>query len=572
MEMTAGAAAVRCLEVEDVAFAFGIASGKLNALMHALSESNRVRFIGVRHETAAALMAAGHFAGTGQIAVALGEAGPGGGNLFPGVSSAFANNIPLIAITSGNALHHTQPWRGMMMDLDLARVFEPITKLSVTVNDGRRLPEIMHRAFREATSGCPGPVHLHIPVDVLAGSHPYSDQAFSVPSSYRNTVRLEPAGGAVDQAVALLASARKPLIVAGGGAVISEASVVLEQLVTTLGAPAIASQMGIGAMSSDHPQFIGHGGIIGGPALRRALSEADVVLSAGCRMASWFWDGDGPLVRPPAKLIQIDTDPEALGRTTPCEIGIVADARVCLERLFLKLGDFQPGPSVLEWTEQLVAEYAAYIADFAAMPATCPGSDAPHPAHLALATKDAVSADSLIVYDGAHTTFWNNDIISAPVSRARFHEPGMAQLGFGLPYALALKAAHPDRTVINITGDGSFGFTIQELDTARREGLNVVNIIHNNAAWGIIRAGQSKAGFEFSTDLSGTDYAAIARGFGCFGETVNDPADLSDALSAAQASGLPSVIDCRVGFVPHPSMKAFGAMMSMPSPDQPLPA
>jgi acetolactate synthase-1/2/3 large subunit len=137
----------------------------------------------------------------------------------------------------------------------------------------------------------------------------------------------------------------------------------------------------------------------------------------------------------------------------------------------------------------------------------------------------------------------------------------MSHLGFGLPYALALKLLHPGRAVVNITGDGSFGFTLQELDTARRQRLPVVTVIHNNASWGIIRAGQRKQfDFEMGTSLDGTDHAAIARGFGCFGETVVQAQDFAAAFGRALASGLPAVIDCQTRFVPHPASPMFGSM------------
>jgi acetolactate synthase-1/2/3 large subunit len=184
-----------------------------------------------------------------------------------------------------------------------------------------------------------------------------------------------------------------------------------------------------------------------------------------------------------------------------------------------------------------------------------------HPAALALAIGRALPVDALVVYDGGHTSFWSNDCTPVSDPRTRFHDPGMSQLGFGLPYAIALKRLEPQRAVINITGDGSFGFTLQELDTARREGLVVINIVHNNEAWGIIRAGQAKAlDFEMGTSLAGTDYAAIARGFGGHGETVLRAEELAPALQRALDSGLPAVLDCRTRFEPHPAGAAFGSM------------
>jgi acetolactate synthase-1/2/3 large subunit len=136
----------------------------------------------------------------------------------------------------------------------------------------------------------------------------------------------------------------------------------------------------------------------------------------------------------------------------------------------------------------------------------------------------------------------------------------MAHLGFGLPYALALQVAHPGRTVVNVTGDGAFGFTLAELDTARRHGLPVLTVIHDNAAWGVIRFGQARAGFELDTALEGADYAAAARAFGCHGETVTNAAEIRPALDRALASGLPAVVDVQTRFVPHPALPRFAAM------------
>ena len=184
-----------------------------------------------------------------------------------------------------------------------------------------------------------------------------------------------------------------------------------------------------------------------------------------------------------------------------------------------------------------------------------------HPAALARALGASLPTDSLVAFDGGHTSFWSNDLTPVTAVRTRFHEPGMSHLGFGLPYAIALQLQQPGRPVVNITGDGSFGFTLNELDTARRAGTPVVTVIHNNEAWGIIRSGQkAQLGFEFGTGLEDTDYAAIARGFGCFGETITRPGDLPAALARAFASGLPAVLDCRTRFVPHPATPAFGSM------------
>lgn len=278
----------------------------------------------------------------------------------------------------------------------------------------------------------------------------------------------------------------------------------------------------------------------------------------GCRFSSWLWDEQGPLARRSHALININTDPSALGAPALHTVAMQADARLALQDL---LAEWPAGPVATEasWLAGLKDARAGYDAALAEMARET--TPVMHPAALARAVARALPDDALAVYDGGHTTFWSNDLTPVHFVRTRFHDPGMSQLGFGLPYALALQGLHPGRLVVNLTGDGAFGFTLQELDTARRLGLPVVNVIHNNASWGIIGHGQRKAlNFEFGTLLDGTDYAAIARGFGCHGEVVHDANDIPAALARARASRLPAALDCRTRFVPHPAMAAFGSM------------
>ena len=316
-----------------------------------------------------------------------------------------------------------------------------------------------------------------------------------------------------------------------------------------------------GRSASDDPAFVCHGGLIAGDAVLAAFERADCVLAIGCRFSSWMWDDGGSLARRAASLVNINIDPSALGSPTLHTVAMQADARLALADLL----DALPAQSTstdTDWLPTMRAVRAAYDARLAAMAATPTAAGAPmHPAALAQAVGRLLPRDTIAVFDGGHTSFWSNDLTPVQASRARFHDPGMSQLGFGLPYALALQRLHPGRLVANLTGDGSFGFTLQELDTARRLKLPVLNVIHNNASWGVIRIGQRQAmDFEFGTGLEGTDYAAIARGFGCHGETVNALSELPAAFERARASGLPAVLDCRTSFVPHPAAPAFGRM------------
>ena len=211
-----------------------------------------------------------------------------------------------------------------------------------------------------------------------------------------------------------------------------------------------------------------------------------------------------------------------------------------------------------DWVASLVAQLADHRAELADLASDTSG--AMHPAALAAAVADAVPDDALVVLDGGHVSFWSNSFLHARAPRLLLHDAGMGQLGIGLPYANALAGRHPDRTVVNITGDGSFGFTIAELDTARRYGLKALHVVHNNSSWGVVSVAQQRAGFSFGTDLSGTDYAAIARGFGCHGERVERFEDLGAALQRALDHDGPAVVDVKVRFAPHPMFPAFASM------------
>ncbi|MBX3642943.1 MAG: thiamine pyrophosphate-binding protein [Rubrivivax sp.] len=552
-------ALVRLLQAEGVTQAFGIVGGKLGPLLHALSQSP-LRFTGVRHEAAAPMMAAATFAATGRLALALGEMGPGGLNLASGTGVAFNNNLAALLVTTNQHRAAAYPHRGMFMDLDARAAFAPVTKWNAVVHDVRRLPELLRTALREALSGRPGPVHLDIPQDVLATACDWPADEFDIaPSRYRALAGPRPAAAAVAAAAELLRGAQRPLIVAGGGVIVSGAVHSLRALAQRLNAPVAPTQMALGVVASDSPHCIGQGGLIAGDALRQAFDGADVIVAVGCRFSSWLWDESGPLARRHHRLININIDPSALGAPALHEVAMLADAQAALDDLLAALHD-APLQVQADWLPGLRQLRSAYDARLVQM-ARDDRDPVMHPAALALAIGRALPADALVVFDGGHTSFWSNDCTPVHAPRTRFHDPGMSQLGFGLPYALALQLAHPGRPVLQITGDGSFGFTLQELDTARRERLPVVTIIHNNAAWGIIRAGQrNQLDFEYGTSLADTDYAAIARGFGGFGETVERAEQLAPALQRALASGLPAVLDCRTRFVPHPAMPAFGRM------------
>jgi thiamine pyrophosphate-dependent acetolactate synthase large subunit-like protein len=561
VRLTAGDALARTLRAAGVRSVFGVPAGKLAPFLRAVGEEPELTHVGVRHEAAAAWMATAIFHATGELAVAYGESGPGSHNLVSGLGSAYANGLAVLVITSGAPTHAAYPHEGLVMDVDNGALFDGATKWRAVVRDPARVPALVHAALRAALTGRPGPVHLEVAADVLAAEADYDVAVLDAPPEHvvaRGRTQADPAD--VARAAALLLAAERPLIIAGGGVMLADAADELRAVRDALGAAATATQMGLGTIATDDPHFFGHGGVIGGEAVVRALAEADSVLAVGCRFSGWLWDGDAPAVRgwPAQELVQVDVDPERIGRAAPVSVGLQGDARAVLGQLLEALGAGGAGAVDPTWRASLVEQHRADRARVLSE-AVPDDAGAMHPAALADALGRALPADALVVYDGAHTSFFSNDFTPALAPRTRFHEPGMGHLGFGIPYALALKGRFPERAVINITGDGAFGFTVAELDTARREGLAAVHVIHDNSAWGVIALGQRKAGFSLDTDLEGTDYVAIAAAFGCHAERITRPDEVAGALERALASGLPAVIDARTRLVPHPGLPRFGA-------------
>ncbi len=553
--LSGGAALTRVLRASGVLDLFGVPAGKLTTFLGAVSRDGAFRHIGTRHEAAAVWMAGALFQATGQIAVAYGESGPGSHNLVSALGTLRNNNLAALILTPGAPSAVAYPHQGLVMDSDNERLFASSTTWSGVARSPDRIPQLVRWALREALTGRPGPAHLEIPIDVLRAEATFDPAELDAGLEHFLPTGRAPADpAAVEQAAALLARAERPLIIAGGGAALAGAEGELRALAATLGAAATTTQMGLGVVSTADPRFFGHGGVIGGEAIVRAMAEADVVLSVGCRFSSWLWTGVGPAVAgwPRQELIQIDVDPSSIGRLRAVSVGLAGDARAVLGQLLEAVGR---GAADATWVDSLVDEHRSARA--AMLAAATPVNGTMHPAALADALGRALPGDALVTYDGGHTTFWSNDLTPALEPRTRFHEPGMGHLGFGIPAALALKARFPGRAVVNITGDGAFGFTMPELDTARRYGLAAVNVIHDNQSWGVIRLAQDRGGFELGTALEGTDYAAVAQALGCHGEVVERPEEVAPALERALSSGLPAVIDARVAFVPHPGMGRF---------------
>jgi len=550
MELTCGEVIAKSLKKEGVKYVFGVPGGQLFPFIEGVSREEGMRVITTRHEENAAHMADAVSRLTGNIGVCFGTTGPGATNMLPGVAAAYADSIPLLAITPNNQTFCTYPFIGSLQDGDHKSLYSSVTKWNAVIQDWHRIPELIHTAFRIALSGRPGPVHLDIPADIMFKKGVL--ESISEPESYRPFGRVRANQSVVERALGMLGDAKQPLLVAGGGVVRSEGWEEFFQLVKATGIPATTTPMGAGCLPASFEGFFGAGGWLGGDAVMKALQEADVVLAVGCRFSTWLGNGRPPIMGGPRQqIIHVDIDPERIGHNADVALGIVSDAKTFLQDI-LELARSKKRPVKMDskWPNALLATYKAYLDK--ALGIANMDSKPMNQATVAKEVAEFMDEDAIVCFDGGQAMEWSNTFVKVRHPKHKLFTPGMGHLGFGQPFANAAKLCHPDTQVINIAGDGGFGCTLQELETAVRYNLPVINVISNDRAWGMIKGGQvALYNHPVGVDLSDAHYAEIARGFGAYGERVTDPKDIKPALKRAKESGKPAVIDVIVQTTGH---------------------
>ena len=349
---------VEALRKEGVSQVFGISGHGVTVLLEAIRNSAGLGFVSPRHEESAAHMADGWARATGEVGVCVSTVGPGAVNQAAGLAEAYADSIPVLAITANLQSFLSYPAVGFLEDMDSLNLYRPITKWNAVVHDRARIAELTQRAFREARTGRPGPVHLDIPLDIMCQSGPASE--LPEPEFYRPTGRPRGDAESIERALGLLDHAERPLLIAGGGVIASEAWEEFRALAKKLGIPATTSPMGAGCLAPDGAGFFGDGGWLGGSAVIQALNAADVVLAVGCRFSAWLGIGRPPVMAgaPPQKIIHVDIDPREIGKNVGVAVGIVGDAKAVLADMLAVVGTWaDAGDKHEAWTRQLTAAY-----------------------------------------------------------------------------------------------------------------------------------------------------------------------------------------------------------------------
>ncbi|ANB74659.1 5-guanidino-2-oxopentanoate decarboxylase [Paraburkholderia phytofirmans] len=526
---TCGEALVTLLEDYGVELVFGIPGVHTVELYRGLAAST-LRHVTPRHEQGAGFMADGYARVTGKPGVCFIITGPGMTNIATAMAQAYADSIPMLVISSVNATRELGGGSGRLHELPSQHgVFAGLTAFSHTLLDADELPQVLARAFAVFASERPRPVHIEIPLDVIVA--PARTMTSRVPTL---PARSAGAPGALEEAAALLASARRPLILAGGGA--NEGAAELCALAERLQAPVALTINAKGLLPRGHALSIGS--IQSLPAPRAMVREADVVLAVGTELGETDYDVvfDGGFAID-GKLIRIDIDGQQAMRNFAPEVAIVADSQLALAALDASLATRPLPPRDGRWGAQRVrAVRTAVNAEY----------DAPTRSMAALFdTLSDTLPDAVIVGDSTRPVYAGNFVFEAAAPRSWFNSStGYGTLGYGLPAAIGARLAVGNRPVICLVGDGGLQFTLPELGSAVEAAVPVIVLLWNNRGYAEIRRYMVERDIEpIGVDIYTPDFIALARGFGCCAVTADNQATLASELKQAAGRRVPTLIE-----------------------------
>jgi acetolactate synthase-1/2/3 large subunit len=488
-----------------------------------------IRAIDHRHEQAAAFAAHAWTRVTRRPGVCMAASGPGATNLLTGVATAFTDCAPLVAI--GGASPRVYFGMEAFQEIDQLAVFKPVTKWAERVYDAKRIPDVLATAFRQATSGRPGPVYVDVPGDVLGEK--VEEDAVTYAPAWKPAPRTLGDPGAIAEAVALLARAERPIVVAGSGVWWSDGAAALQAFVEATGIPFWTKPIARGLVPEDHAlSFLN--------ARSMAFTQTDCVLAVGTRFDWMIQFGRPPRFAADMKVIHVDVNPAELGHNRAVDVPIAGDARAVLEQLRAEAeGKIDPR-RYASWTGKLRTIDAEKASD---SDKAMSSDELPmHPLRLCKEVRDFVRRDAILVVDGQEILNFGRQAIPTYVPGHRLNSGAFGTMGVGLPYGVGAKVARPDAQVLVLHGDGSFGINAMDIDTAVRHRIPVVCVISNNGGW-TADAPWTRPLPKPGRHLGYTRYDRMAIDLGAHGEHVEKPHDVRPALERAFASGKPAVVN-----------------------------
>jgi acetolactate synthase I/II/III large subunit len=561
--MTGAMFIAECLKQEGVTKVFGQCGHTNYALIDACHRLG-IEYVSFRHEQMAAHAADAYFRVSHKLAVMNVHLSPGLTNALTGVATAAADCTPMVVITGNTPSYHhaREPHQGIRFHADASQgdIFKPICKRVWRVDDAKFLPDVMPRALNVAQTGRPGPVLLDIPMDVFSAK--VSAEPITVSRRPNYSRSAGPHDGIV-KAANLLLEAKRPVIFAGNGVLLSEASDELKEFAELTGVPVATTLMGKGSFPEKHPLALGTTGIWGTSVANDTTREADVIVAIGTTFGEAdcsSWNPKFTFAIPPSRLVQIDSDPQEVGKIYPVEVGIVGDAKETLRELIQQVKadgrKVEPcpcrNPKVEErkkaWREQLAASQSDSTKPI-------------HPARLLSEISKALTDDTIVVTDVG----WNKNGAAQQLQSSKpgtfITSGGLATMGFGPAAAIGAKIGAPDRKVVCLVGDGGLLSVLGTFATAVELGIPVLWVLFNNFCFSTIRTVgttyfKNSYGTEF-TRPDGTpynpDFPLLAKAFGIESALVEEPSELNAALKKAFAADVPYLLEVRTrGDVPMP--------------------
>jgi len=541
--LTGAEALVQMLQAFGVQYIFGLCGDTSLPFYDAMQRLDHdITHVLTRDERHAAYMADAYARVSGRVGVCEGPSGGGATYILPGLVEANDSSIPVLAITSDVSVSSLGHYP--LTELAQDQLFRPLTKWNGVVDRADRLPSMLRAAFRAMTTGRSGAAHLGLPFDVQNGVVS-GDDIWVQPEFGRYPAwRCGPDPGAVDAAVERLLSSKRPIVICGGGVVISGAEAALQRLAERLDLVVATTISGQGALADTHPNCLGVVGSNGGTAAtRKVLEEADLVIFIGCRAGSVTterWRA------PPANaaVMHIDSDPMAISANYRTEVAVVADAKLALDAIVAAVETNDPGKP--EFSGRALVASAKQQKN-AAFDELARSRERPvRPERVVRELNRVLPDDAIIVADPGTPCPYFSAYYELPLPGRHFiSNRAHGALGFSLPAAIGAQLARPGAKVVSIMGDGSFGFSVGELETVTRLNLPITFVVFSNSSYGWIKAGQ-KAGYEnryFSVDFNQTDHAAIAAAYGISSWRVEYPEQLGATLAKAAEHAGPTLVD-----------------------------
>ena len=520
---------IQSLRDEGVEYLFGYPGGAVLDIYDAIHTLGGIEHILVRHEQAAVHMADGYARSTGKVGCVLVTSGPGATNAITGIATAYADSVPLVVI-SGQVMTDLIG-RDAFQECDMVGISRPVVKHSFIVKRAEDIPEIIKKAFYIASTGRPGPVVVDIPKDTVNPNfkYPYEYPRSVELRSYNPTVNGHK--GQIKKALKALLVAKKPVLFVGGGAISAECSEQLIQFAQHLNLPVTASLMGLGVYPSTDKQFLGMLGMHGTYEANNAMHESDLILGIGVRFDDRTTNNLSKYC-PNAKVIHIDIDPTSISKNVPATIPIVGNAKNVLEELLSLLNEegLKSQTDLESWWNEINQWKAKKCLDFDRT------SGVIKPQQVMDAVYRITKGQAYVASDvGQHQMF---AALHYPFDEPRhwINSGGLGTMGFGLPAALGVKLAHPEGTVICVTGDGSIQMNIQELSTATQYGILVVVICLNNHFLGMVKQWQDLiySGRHSQTYMDSLpDFVKLAESYGHVGIKIATPDELESKLQEA---------------------------------------